>query len=74
MDHGLEFILPTLEILEIEVFNILYNPGNIGNHCFSIFYYPGNIGNLSFSTFCYPGNIWKTGFSFFLLSWKYMAN
>ena len=31
MDHGLELILPILEILEIEVSNILYNPGNIGN-------------------------------------------
>ena len=45
MDHDLELISPILEILgnliftichileilEIEVFNILYNPGNIGN-------------------------------------------
>ena len=30
MDHGLELIIPRLEILEIEVFNILQNPGNIG--------------------------------------------
>ena len=30
MDHVLEFISPVLEILEIEVFNILYNPGNTG--------------------------------------------
>ena len=29
MDHGLELIIPILEILEIEVSNILYNPGNI---------------------------------------------
>ena len=35
---------PILEILEIEVFNILYNPGNIGNWIFSIFSCPGNIG------------------------------
>ena len=29
MDHDLELISPILEILEIEVCNILYNPGNI---------------------------------------------
>ena len=29
MDHALELIIPILEILEIEVSNILYNPGNI---------------------------------------------
>ena len=36
MDHGLELIIGILEILEIEVFNILYNPGNIENLIFSI--------------------------------------
>ena len=35
MDHGLEFIIPILEILDIEVCNILYNPGNIGKLIFS---------------------------------------
>ena len=45
MDHDLELIIPILEILEIEVSNILYNPGNIGNLSFSIVHYPGNIGN-----------------------------
>ena len=45
MDHGLELIIPILEILEIEVSNILYNPGNIGNLSFSIVYHPGNIGH-----------------------------
>ena len=34
MDHGLELIIPILEILEIEVCNILYNPGNLGNGFF----------------------------------------
>ncbi len=34
MDHRLEFIIPSLEILVIEVFNILYNPGNIGKTFF----------------------------------------
>ena len=41
-----------LEILEIEVSNILYNPGNIGKPTFSISSYPGNIGNLLF-LFCH---------------------
>ncbi len=45
MDHDLELISPILEILEIQVSNILYNPGSIGNPSFSIVYYPGNIGN-----------------------------
>ena len=57
MDHGLELIIPRLEILEIEVCNILYNPGNIGKRIFSIQSYPGNIG--------------KTDFLEFLISWKY---
>ena len=48
MDHELEIISPRLEILEIEVFNIIYNPGNIGNRVFSIFSYPGNIGKWIF--------------------------
>jgi len=56
MDHGLELIIPILEILEIEVCNILYNPGNIEN--------------LSFSTSSYPGNIGKRIFVNFLISWK----
>ena len=42
---------PILEILEIEVFNILPNPGNIGNWIFPISPYPGNIGNMFFSIF-----------------------
>ena len=31
MEHDLELSIPILEILEIEVCNILYSPGNIGN-------------------------------------------
>ena len=34
MEHDLELISPILEILEIEVCNILYNPGNIGKRIF----------------------------------------
>ena len=47
MEHDLELIIARLEILEIEVCNIIHNPGNIGNLSFSIFWTPGNIGNLS---------------------------
>ena len=36
MDHGLELIIRILETLEMEVFNILYNPGNIGKNIFLI--------------------------------------
>ena len=36
MDHGLELNIPILEILEIEVSNILYNPGNIGKLFFQL--------------------------------------
>ena len=57
MDHGLELISPSLEILEIEVCNILQNPGNIGKRIFLIQSYPGNIGNLIFPISGYPGNI-----------------
>ena len=64
MDHGLEFIIPILEILEIEVFNIIYKPRDIGNLSFSTSSYPGNIGNLIFPIFPYPGNI---GNMFFLI-------
>ena len=57
MDHGLELVSPILEILEIEVFNILYNPGNIGKRIFSKFSYPGTIGNQFFPFSGYPGNV-----------------
>ena len=57
MEHDLELISPILEILEIEVCNILYNPGNIGKRIFSIQSYPENIGTRIFSIFSYPGNI-----------------
>ena len=57
MEHGLELITARLEILEIEVFNILYKPRDIGNLSFSTSSYPGNIGNLIFPIFPYPGNL-----------------
>ena len=65
MDHGLELIIPILEILEIEVCNIIYNPGNIGKRFFLTQSYPGNIGNLIFPIFPYPGNIGNLIFSIF---------
>ena len=48
MEHDLELIIARLEILEIEVCNILQNPGNIGKRIFLTQSYPGNIGNLIF--------------------------
>ena len=57
MEHGLELITARLEILEIEVCKIIYNPGNIGKRIFLIQSYPGNIGNLIFPIPGYPGNI-----------------
>ena len=36
MEHDLELFNPILGILEIEVCNIIYNPGNIGKRIFSL--------------------------------------
>ena len=66
MEHDLELIIPILEILEIEVFNIIYNPGNIGKRIFLIQFYPGNIGNLIFPISWYPGYIGNMIFVDFL--------
>ena len=60
MDQDLELIMPILEILEMEVCNILHNPGKNGKLTFSMFSYPGNIGNLFFPFSGYPGNIGNT--------------
>ena len=38
MEHGLELIIPILEILEIEVCNIIYKPRDIGNLIFLDFW------------------------------------
>ena len=51
MYHEVSIIPRILEILEVEVFNILHNPGNIGNWIFPIFLNPGNIGNIIFLYF-----------------------
>ena len=57
MEHDLELIIRRLEILEIEVCNILQNPGNIGS--------------LSFSIFLDAWKYWKSDFSVFWDAWKY---
>ena len=57
MDHDLELIIRRLEISEIEVCNILQNPGNIGN--------------FSFSIFLDAWKYWKSDFSVFWDAWKY---
>ena len=66
MEHGLELFIPILEILEIEVCNILHNPGNFGKRIFLTQSYPGNIGKRIFSNFPYPGN---TGNMIFVDFW-----
>ena len=70
MEHDLELIIARLEILEIEVCNIIHNPGNIGNLSFSIFWTPGNIGNSFFQFSGYPGNIGNMIFVDFLDFYK----
>ena len=64
MEHDLELIIARLEILEIEVCNILQNPGNIGKHICLIQSYPGNIGKRIFSDLSHPGNIGNLSFFF----------
>ena len=66
MEHDLELIIARLEILEIEVCDVLQNPGNIGNRSFSIFWTPGNIGNLFFPIFRISWKYWKYDCSRFL--------
>ena len=63
MEHELELIIARLEILEIEVCNILQNPGNIGKRIFLIQSYPGNIGNVIFFQFSISWKYWKYDFS-----------
>ena len=57
MEHDLELFIPRLEILEIEVCNILHNPGHIGKWISSTFSYPGNIGKRIFSTSSHPRSL-----------------
>ena len=63
MEHTLELIIARLEILEIEVCNILQNPGNIGKRSFLIQSYPGDIGKRNFSNFRISWKHWKYDFS-----------
>ena len=74
MDHDWEWFIPILEILEIEVCNIIYNPGNIGKLIFSMFWYPGYIGNWIFSIFLISCKYWKYDFlDFFIFTKKTRA-
>ena len=61
----LELISSGLEILEIEIFNVPYNVGNIGALIFSSQSHPRNIGKQMFPIFSHPGNIGKRIFSIF---------
>ena len=66
MEHGLELIIPRLEIFGNLKFSIFSYPGNIGNRVFLIAWYPGNIGNWIFLVFWYPRDI---GYWIFLVFW-----
>ena len=58
MEHGLELIIPRLEIFGNWIFDIFSYPVNIGNRCFFLIaWYPGNIGDWIFLVFWSPGNI-----------------
>ena len=48
MDHDWELFSPILEMLEIEVFNILYDPGIIVNWSLHASQNPGNVGEFMF--------------------------
>ena len=61
MDHGSELFVPILEILEIEVSNIPYNPGNIGKHIFLLSHILEILENL-FSRFSHILEILEIGF------------
>ena len=65
MEHGLELIIPRLEIIGNLIFPTSSYPGNIGKLIFSIFSYPGNIGNRIFPISSYPGNIGNLNFLIF---------
>ena len=70
MDHDLELFIPILEILEIEVCNILYNPRNIGKRIFSTQSDPGNTG--SYDPYISPIlEIVDRTIHISVLSWKY---
>ena len=61
MEHDLELIIARLEILEIEVCNILQNPGNIGKRIFLISHILEILEN-GFSLFSHILEILENGF------------
>ena len=65
MDHGLELIIPILDVLEIEVSNILYSPGNIEKLCFGFLLLSWKYRKSVFSIFSYPGNAGPSPVSIF---------
>ena len=71
MEHELELIIARLEILEIEVCNIIHNPGNIGNLSFSIFLDAWKYWKSDFSSVLGSWKYWKSQLFYFLVSWKY---
>ena len=57
MEHGLELIIPRLEIFGNWILNIFSYPGNIGNWIFLISWYPRDFGDWIFLVFWYPRDI-----------------
>ena len=83
MEHRLELFIPSLEILESEVCNILHYPGNIGKRIFLISHILEILENGFFQlphileildrtihTQSYPGNSGSCD-PYAVLSWKY---
>ena len=70
MDHDLELISPILDILEIEVCNILQNPGNTGKLIF-LFSHILAILEIHFLHFLLSWKYWKLKSPLFPGPWKY---
>ena len=62
---------PILEILEIEVFNILYKPGEYWKSEFLNFLLSWKYWKTDFLNLLISWKYWKTDFLYFLISWTY---
>ena len=69
-----ELCIPIPEILGIEVFNILYKPGNIGNLNFPIQSSSWRYWKTDFLYLIISWKYWKTDALNFLISWKYIMD
>ena len=71
MEHGLELIIPRLEIFGNLIFNMFSYPGNIGNRSFSDCLVSWKYWKLDFSSCLVSWKCWRLDFSSFLVAWKY---